>query len=273
MIAHVGDVPLQIDQARLQCVQVLRGEVISRGAPVMLECPHRRDDYRRGRTQSRATTRDIDELLRTEVGAESGFGHDIVGETECADGRDNAVAPVGDVRERSSMHESGRSFQGLHEVRRQRVLEQNGHRAFGVQITRIYGFLVACVADHDATQAFFHVVEVGSETEDRHDFRRNDDVEAVFTRIPVSGAAERDGDVSKGSVVHIDHTPPCHPAHVNTERIAVVNVVVDQRSEQIVCETDRVEIPGEVEVDVFHRDYLGVPSAGRATLHAEDRAQ
>ena len=180
---------------------------------------------------------------------------------------------MGDVRERSSVHESRRSFQGLHEVRRQRILQQNGHRAFGVHIARIYGFFLACVADHDATETFLHVVEVGSETEDRHDFRRNDDVEAVFTRIPVSGAAERDRDVSKGSVVHIDHTPPCHPAHVDTERIAVVNVIVDQRSEQIVSETDRVEIPGEVEIDVFHRDYLGVPSAGRATLHAEDRAQ
>ena len=180
---------------------------------------------------------------------------------------------MGDVRERSSVHESRRSFQGLHEVRRQCVLEQNGHRAFGVQVTRIYGFLVACVADHDATETFLHVVEVGSETEDRHDFRCNDDVEAVFTRIPVAGAAECDRDISKGSVVHIDHTPPCHPAHIDTERIAVVNVIVDQRSEQIVSETDRVEIPGEVEVDVFHRDYLGVPSAGCATLHAEDRTQ
>ena len=180
---------------------------------------------------------------------------------------------MGYVRERSSVYKSRRSFQGLHKVRRQRILQQDGHRAFGVHIARIYGFFLACVADHDATETFLHVVEVGSETEDRHDFRRNDDVEAVFTRIPVSGAAERDGDVSKGSVVHIDHTPPCHPAHVDTERIAVVNVIVDQRSEQIVSETDRVEIPGEVEVDVFHRDYLGVPSAGRATLHAEDRAQ
>ena len=80
VIPHVGDVPLQIDQARLQRVQVLRGEVISRGAPVMLECSHRRDDHRRGGTQSRTTTRDVDELLRTEVGTKSGFGHDIVGE-------------------------------------------------------------------------------------------------------------------------------------------------------------------------------------------------
>ncbi len=122
VIAHVADVPLEIDQARLQRVQVLHGEVIPRGAPVMLERPHRRDDHRRGWTQSRTTTGDVDELLRAEIGAESSFGDDIVGEPECADGRDDAVAPVGDVRERSAVHESRRSFQGLHEVRRQRVL-------------------------------------------------------------------------------------------------------------------------------------------------------
>jgi hypothetical protein len=36
---------------------------------------------------------------------------------------------------------------------------------------------------------------------------------------------------------------------------------------------DRVEVAGEVEVDVLHRHDLGVPAAGRAALHAKARAE
>ena len=36
---------------------------------------------------------------------------------------------------------------------------------------------------------------------------------------------------------------------------------------------DRVEVPGEVEVDLVHRHHLRVPATGSAALHAEHRAQ
>ena len=53
----------------------------------------------------------------------------------------------------------------------------------------------------------------------------------------------------------------------------MVDVVVDQRGEQVVRERDRGEVAGEVEVDVLHRHHLRVAAAGRAALHAEHRAE
>ena len=55
--------------------------------------------------------------------------------------------------------------------------------------------------------------------------------------------------------------------------VAVVDVVVDQRGQQVVGERDRGEVAGEVQVDVLHRHDLRVAAAGRAALHAEHRAQ
>ena len=50
-------------------------------------------------------------------------------------------------------------------------------------------------------------------------------------------------------------------------------MVVDHGGEQIVRRGDRVEVAGEMQVDVFHRHDLGVTAAGSAALHAERRAK
>ena len=56
---------------------------------------------------------------------------------------------------------------------------------------------------------------------------------------------------------------------VDPESVALVQMVVEQRRQEIVGGTDRVEVAGEMKVDVFHRDDLRVSAAGRAALHAE----
>ena len=60
---------------------------------------------------------------------------------------------------------------------------------------------------------------------------------------------------------------------VDAERVAVMEVVVEHRGEQVVRRRDRVEVAGEVEVDLVHRDHLRVAAARRAALHAEHRAR
>jgi hypothetical protein len=57
------------------------------------------------------------------------------------------------------------------------------------------------------------------------------------------------------------------------QAVAPVDVIVDERGEQIVRRGDGVEVAGEVEVDVFHRHDLGIAAAGGAALHAEARTE
>ena len=77
----------------------------------------------------------------------------------------------------------------------------------------------------------------------------------------------------KRAIVHVHDAAPGHAAAVDAERIAPVDVVVDQRREQVVRRGDGVEVAGEMEVDVLHRHDLGIAAAGRAALHAEGRAE
>ena len=52
-----------------------------------------------------------------------------------------------------------------------------------------------------------------------------------------------------------------------------MNVVVDQRGQQVVCQRNGVEVAREVQVDILHRHHLGVAATGSAPFHAEDRSQ
>ena len=80
-------------------------------------------------------------------------------------------------------------------------------------------------------------------------------------------------DLTQRPVVHVHDAAPDHAADVDAELVAPVDVVVDQRGEQVVRGGDGVEVAGEVEVHVLHRHDLRVAAAGRAALHAEVRPE
>src|SRR5919204_4692183 len=50
-------------------------------------------------------------------------------------------------------------------------------------------------------------------------------------------------------------------------------MIVEQRGEQGVRAPDRVEVTREMQIDVLHRQQLGVTAAGGASFHAEHRSE
>ena len=80
--------------------------------------------------------------------------------------------------------------------------------------------------------------------------------------VTVGSAAETEDDLAQRAVVHVDCPAPSDPQRVDLMRIAVENRRVEQRGEQIVGGADRVDVAGEVEVEVLHRYDLGQPAAG-----------
>ena len=56
-------------------------------------------------------------------------------------------------------------------------------------------------------------------------------------------------------------------------RIAVVNVVVEGRGEQVVGRGDSVDVPGKVQVDVLHRRDLSIAATRAPALQAEARPE
>ncbi len=164
-------------------------------------------------------------------------------------------------------------LQRLHQVGLDGVAQQRRHRAMGLHLRGRDGFEVARQADDDAAQACLQVRQVLGQAQDGHHFGGDDDVETVLAREAVGRAAQADRDVAQRAVVHVHHAAPADAAQVDAQLVAVVDVVVDQRGQQVVRQRDGVEVAGEVQVDVFHRHHLGIAAAGRAALHAEHRAE
>ena len=53
----------------------------------------------------------------------------------------------------------------------------------------------------------------------------------------------------------------------------MIEVVVEQSCDKVICRCYGVEIASEVEVDILRRQHLSVATSGCTTLHTEARAQ
>ena len=166
------------------------------------------------------------------------------------------------------------ALERLHEIRTNRVLEAR-HRAGRAQLAGRDGTLVLPRrgADDDPRQPLLEILWAGRERENGHHFARRDDDEMLLARNTVADAAEADHHVTERAVVHVDRARPGDAARIDVERVALLQVIVEHRREQRVRARDRVEVAGEVEIDVVHRHDLRVAAAGSAALHAEHRAE
>ena len=240
---------------------------------MVLECAHGGDNHRRRGFQPGLAAFDVEEFLGTEVRTETGFSYHVVDQFQCSLGRDHRVAAVGDIGKGAAVDEGRIVFQRLHQIRCQLVFEQHGHCAMRLQVTRAQRLAVTGVTEHDVAETLLQILQRGRQTENCHHFGSDDDVETVFTRVTVSGTAEGDNDVAQRTVVHVHHALPGDAARIDAKLVAVRDVVVDHRGEQVVRQCDRTEVTGEVQVDVFHRHNLCVTAARRAALDAEHRSE
>ena len=86
---------------------------------------------------------------------------------------------------------------------------------------------------------------------------------------PVPGAAESDDDIPKGTVIHVEDSLPHDPLGIDPAQISLLQMIVEHRGEKIVRTGDRVEVTGEVQVQILHRDNLGISAACGASLDSE----
>ena len=126
---------------------------------------------------------------------------------------------------------------------------------------------------HDAPEARTQVEDVGGQGQDGHDLAGHGDDELALAGQPVEPAAETDGDLAQGAIADVEDPRPGDREGVDVERVAVVQVVVEEGRGEVVGGADGVHVAGEVEVEVLHGDDLAVAAAGGAALDAEDRAQ
>ena len=214
---------------------------------------------------------DIEELLRSQVGAEAGLGDAIVAELEGHASGLHGVAAVSDVGERAAVDDGRRVLEGLHQVGHEGVLEQDRHGARHLDVLSRDLAAPQRGAHDDAIQAGLEVFHVGGQAEDGHDLRRHRDVEAGLALDAFSALS--DGDLPQRPIVQVDHPGPGDVVGVDVEFVTLEEMVVEHGRAQIVGRGDGVDIAGEVEVDVLHRHDLGIAAPGRPALDAEARAE
>ena len=227
----------------------------------------------RARRETAHAADDVHELLHAHVRAEPGLRDDDVAELERDPVGDERVVAVGDVRERPAVDERGLTLERLHEVRLDRLLEQHGHRAGGLQLLRRDRLAVAGRADRDAAEPFAQVVEVARDGDDRHHLGGGGDVAARLAGIAVRAPAQADHGVAQRAVVDVDAAPPGDRERVDPELVAVEQMGLEHGGEQVVRGADGMDVAGEVEVHVLHRHDLRVAGAGCSALDPEHRAE
>src|SRR5437870_7198980 len=88
---------------------------------------------------------------------------------------------------------------------------------------------VTLLGDDHALDARLEVLEIARQAEDGHDLRGHRDVEAALAGHPVSRAAQTDDEAAQRAVVHIEHAFPEDPPDVEPERIALRQMIVQDR--------------------------------------------
>ena len=272
-VFQVGNVAQQVGQALFQGLDVFFAQVFFRHAAVVFQGADGGDDHGRIGFQAGQAAFDVAEFFRAQIRAEARFGNGIIGQMQGEAGGGNGIAAVGDVGEWAAVDEGGRAAYGLHQIRLDGVFQKCGHRAVGVQVFSVNGATVFGVGNQDVAQTVFQVGQVFGQTEYGHDFGCHGDVEAVGTQHAVGRLAVAADDVAQLAVVHVHRAPPQHAFGVDVQRVALIDVVVEHGGKQIVGRADGVEVAGEVQVDVFHRQNLRITAARRAALDAEHGAQ
>ena len=263
----------EVAESRLEGVHVLLVDVRESHATVVLDGLAGGDHHHRRRPQVRRAVDEIEKLLGAEIGPEPGLGHHVVGQLAGDPRRQDAAGAVGDVGERPRVNERGRVLHRLHEVGQDGLVQDDGHRPRRVQLRRPHGAEIPAVADDDLAQPPLQVRPRRRQREDRHDLGRRRDHEPRLARHAVDATSQPDHGLTQRPVVHVERAAPDRLANVDLQLVAVVDVGVHHRREQVVRGPDGVDVAVEVEVDAVHREDLRVAAACCPTLDAEHRPE
>ena len=204
--------------------------------PMHLERPRRRHNNRRVRLQPARPALDIAELLHTHVSTEAALGENIADtlgavallrtrELERDPVGDDGRVPVGDVREGASVDEDGGTLKSLHQVGLDRILHEDSKGSRDANVVSSDRIAALARGDDHRTKPLLHVLEVGGQREDGHNFTGDGDVEAGGTREALLGSGLADGDLAQVTVVGVEDTVPGDGIEVDVQASEAVDLL------------------------------------------------
>ena len=263
----------QVGKALGQRLQILGAQLGLRHATVHLQCTNGGNHHNSGGSQTGIAALDIQELLCTEIGTEACLRDGVVRHLHRHLGGDYGVTSVGDVSEGTAVYECGSSLQRLYQIGLQSILQESRHSTVCIELTGGHRLLLIGIAHDNAGKAILQIGDGVGQAQHCHDFGGNGDVVAVLTGHAVDTSAQAIGYKAKLTVIHIHAALPGDAAGIDIQGVALVDVIIQHSGQQVVGGTDGVEVTGEVEVDILHRNDLCVSAAGGTTLNTEYRTQ
>ena len=170
------------------------------------------------------------------------------------------------------MDQDGSALTGAQEIGLERIAQDGAHGPSSLQVLGTDPLPTAVATDHDAPQAIAQVSQVSGQRHDDHELACRGDVEGGLPGDAVDLGSQAGDDVAQGAVVDVQDPGPGDGALVDVEIVAVVQVVVDHRRQEVVGGGDGVEVAGQVQVHPLGRQDAGPPGAAGPALDAEGGA-
>ena len=268
-LLDVFNVASKVGTALLYRIHIFRIQILLNHAAIHLHRPNGRDNHDRRRFQSSFAALDVQEFLGPQIGPETRFRHNIVGQLQRGRRRDYRVTAMRDVRKRAAMHKGRIVFQSLHKVRLHRIFQQHRHRAIGLDVARKNRRAIPAIGHDHIPKSLLQILQVFRKTEDRHHFRRHRNVKPAFARKSISDAAQRQGHLTQCTVIHVDNAAPGHTTQINFLLIAPINVIVDHRRQKRMGRGNGMEITGKMKVHILHWNNLRITAARSPAFHSK----
>ncbi len=173
------------------------------------------------------TAFDIKKLLGTEIGTETGLGHHVITELQCSAGGHYRITAMGNIGKWPAMHQRRVVFQRLHQVRLECVAQQRSHGTGNIELPDGNGFTFTRVTDDNVANSLCQVIQAIRKAKNCHDFGRHGNIVARLSWNAVAGTTQTTGNITQGSVVHINNASPGDPSLINIQPVIPVNVIVD----------------------------------------------
>ena len=141
------------------------------------------------------------------------------------------------------MDERRVALQGLHEVRLQGVAQQRRECAHRIEVTRCDGAAVLAPRHHHFAQPPRQVLPIPRQAQHGHQLGSGGDVEAG---LPMLAPPHRQFQRAQGAVIHVEGAPPSRGRQIHIQRVAPVEMVVEQRGKQVVGGGHSVQVAVEV---------------------------
>ena len=266
---QVPDVPVEVFQSGFHAFRVIVLHLFLWHSSMEFQSPGGGHEYGEFRVNTHLPAFDVDELLRSEVGSESRFRHGILTGAESEFCGHDGVASMCDVGEWSAMDDSRSVFSGLNEVGLEGILEQCDDASGDAQFLQCEFRTVHPVAEQDVVDSPSEVLDVGGEAEDGHDFRGWGDVESRFADDAVGCRTESGDDVPEISVVDVHHPFPEHLFERRNGFLMLVEIIVHQGCDHVVRCGHSMEVAGEMQVDLVHRQHLRIAASACAPFHSK----